>query len=259
MRMQHHAPRRGTVRSATCTLGLALTLGSGCLLLGDPPPLVDQCVDMEIGDAVGPMLAEARLNTSANTYNCPPETDFGTYPADQTDVVLAWTAPADGHYQFSVATEDEDQIVRLGITSPTCGGELEQCPQGSEGQIRHALAGEVLHLVVEGRTYDDEVFTVSIVPAGSAPECDPPSGDACDEPEDPPMCPDGSDPPCGMGTCPWQNDGECDEPEGTGVCPEGSDPADCEMGTCPWQNDGVCDEPEGTGLCPDGSDRNDCR
>lgn len=192
---------------------LVLGTSSSCLLLADPPDLVEQCVDDEIGDVVGESVAKGRTVRSTLTYECSEE-DVGS---STIDYVFEWTAPDAQAYEFILAGSSRD--LRIGVTSPTCGGPIEDCSEDVIVQysdepsmvVYETQAGEVLHIVVQYRdqsNYGDESeFTLSIVPY--VPSADPPT-----EP----------DPPA----CPYYGDGECDEPEGTNLCAEGTDPLDYE-------------------------------
>ncbi len=210
-----------------CALGLALMSVSGCLLLADPPPLSDLCVDEDLGERAVPTLAEAESGISESTYDCQ------GFAGSSADHVVAWTAPETGYYVFSAASLDLD--LRIGVTEPTCGGDIVGCTENDAGITREVLQGEVVHVVVENDSFDEGDFTISI------------------RQTDAPDAPDPNEP-----VCPYQGDGVCDEPEGTNRCPDASDPEDCPPPSCPWTNDGVCDEPEGTNICPEGSDPGDC-
>lgn len=223
------------VRSlSTITATLLLSTGSGCLLLADPPPFIDECVNLEIGEELGENLGGTHQVRTENTYSCGND-------GDDADQVFEWTAPADGYYEFSIDVEDGDLGFSkgLGVTAPSCGGEAELCQSDIDESLTFsAVAGQVFHLVVwDSSVYlglsrtDGTPFTISLTSLGTQP---------------PPMPP---------APCPHTNDRRCDEPEGTGLCAEGTDANDC---TCAFEDDGECDEPEGTGLCAEGTDPYDC-
>ena len=197
-------------------VGVALVAAPGCLLRADPPVFTDRCIDEDIGEVIGSEVAMARTEDNASTYEC------DRIPIDGPDYVFAWTAPREGFYEFTI--DGFDLISRsFGVTSPTCGGEIEGCQPITQSVRYSAQAGELVHVVIEYLEDDDQEFTLSISRSDSEG--------------------------------PYENDGQCDEPGGTDLCPSGSDPNDCR---CPYEDDLECDEPEGTGLCVEGSDPRDC-
>ncbi len=230
-------------RSIGFLVAMMAMADAGCLLLADAPPFVDSCVDEDLGEEVGQVLARGRVSWSRNTYDCP---DRGLFESDRDDMVYAWAAPDDGVYQIRIQGELGP---RVGVAAPECGGEVEVCVadedsssyEDDEGEvvlIREFEAGELVHIVVEQRWGDGD-FTLSITPhQGPVPS----SGG-------------GSSASSGGGGAPciYSGDGECDEPGGTGLCAPGTDSVDC---ACDFQDDGVCDEPS---SCPYGSDSADCR
>lgn len=208
---------------------------TSCLLLAEPPILTDACAHQDVGDMVGTNVVVASPDDTRDIYTCP---DSPNAP----DYVIEWTPTSSGLYEIGIG--GSNSALRLGVGKPRCGGELELCSLTGAGEFLYrGLAGETVHIVVEGENLDDTAIQLSIAQVVS--QVDPPTASTGSQ---------SSGGPPG-GACPYQDDGECDEPHGRGVCPEGSDPIDCD---CPYRDDGTCDEPEGLDLCPDYSDPEDC-
>lgn len=194
-------------------LGAVLVAAPGCLLRAEPPEFIDDgCEDEDLGDLIGPAIVNDHTDTIRyHRYHC---IEFG---ANLPDIIFEWTAPHEGLYEFTIATDAETELY-FGVTSPTCDGIIDSCERAPQRVLYRAEMGETVHVVVEkDRVGSGGNFALSITEADSSDNPGSPGSSGSS----------GSPGSSGSTDCPYQNDGECDEPEGTDLCPEGSDRVDC--------------------------------
>ncbi len=113
---------------------------------------------IDLGEATGVGVARGNNAGEDDTLN----SDCGVW---QTDVVYAWTAPADGTWTFDLAGSDFDTV--LSVQLPDRGGELACNDDADIDHISSALsvdllAGDAVWIGVAGYAGDTGVFVLSI-------------------------------------------------------------------------------------------------